>query len=72
MLAEVKSDSMGDEMTNYQGKTWARYRKECKANNVEPVRADWLGITYTDEELDAQMVRSMQRRQPQRAFAATA
>lgn len=34
-------------MKNYQGKTWAQYRKECKEMNVEPVRADWLGITYS-------------------------
>jgi hypothetical protein len=58
-------------MTNFKGQTWIGYKKECKQMNVEPTRADWLGITYTEEELEAQLTRRMKRSQP-KTMAASA
>ena len=62
-------------MTNFKGQTWAQYRKECKANNVEPVRDDFNGIERSYEEIDAKMMRSgrrRQRKQQPKVMAATA
>jgi hypothetical protein len=39
-------------MTEQMKREWKAYRKECKATNVEPVAADFLGIELTDAEID--------------------
>jgi hypothetical protein len=36
--------------------TYIQYRKECRLSNVEPTKADFLGITRTWEEIDARVV----------------
>jgi hypothetical protein len=48
------------------------YRKQCKANNVEPTKADFKSIELTDAQLDARILRTIRKQQPQRAMAATA
>jgi hypothetical protein len=51
--------------------TWKQYRKECKANNVEPTRADFKGIELSWEQIDARIMRTIRKQQP-KAMAATA
>lgn len=36
--------------------TWKQYRKQCAEQNVEPTRADFLGVERSWEEIDAQIV----------------
>jgi hypothetical protein len=52
--------------------TWNEYSKACKANNVEPTKADFKGIELTDAQLDLRILRAIRKQQPQRAMAATA
>jgi len=49
--------------------TWSEYKKQCKANNVEPTRADFKGIELTYAQIDARILRS--RKQPAQVMAAT-
>jgi hypothetical protein len=51
--------------------TWNEYKKQCEANNVEPVRDDFNGIERSYEEIDAKIVRTIRRRQP-KTMAASA
>ena len=55
--------------------TWSEYRKECKATNVEPTKADFLGIEHSWEQIEAQLRRAelkRQRRQQPKTMAASA
>jgi hypothetical protein len=51
--------------------TYNEYRKECQMNNVEPTKADFKGIELTDAQIDARILRTINKRQPP-AKAATA
>jgi hypothetical protein len=58
-------------MTEQQKRDYKAYRKECHISNVEPVRADFLGIERSYRQIDAMILRS-ERRPAMVAQAATA
>lgn len=38
---------------------WKQYRKECAERNITPTIADFLGVTFTDEEYNCGLAKPM-------------
>lgn len=56
-------------MTEQQRAAYKIYKKECRMSNVEPVRADFLGIELSYEEMDRRALRAHRQIERQRVEA---